>query len=370
MGKVFTTTEEVANKYIFRTDEGCYRNNLLQMGHKCAACIAHSTTQTLQLIAIKQSGFSTSTINYDCIIDDTIFLANERAKLEEVQRTYDELCRTCRVSLGEKTEIDSIIVYRGVEFDLTNKTQKIKEQTRFKISERYALFLQRPTKDRFISIIGSITYCFRILRFETFIPMMLAAAKILSQAEWENPTIANAMNDIMANKPVPIIRHDTLPLAGHVVSDATPKRIASIFIDSTGETHIAFRDFEDELMIHQREAQATILGLETIPVFEKTHRVIAITDNTSWLHTASNHKGVPTKTLAEYKMKIMQIEKAKNFQLVFQYIKSADNAADEISRGEQTTHQRIQHTLNNAQSTATHAKEGGIRLNLDHRSLP
>lgn len=181
---------------------------------------------------------------------------------------------------------------------------------------------------------------------------MLTANKMFINEDWANAALSNAMIEVGRNEAVTILQHNMLPLAGHLVCDATPTRIASIFVDATGQVKQLTKDFHEADDIQKREAEATIMGLENIGKFEKLHELVCITDNTSWLHTANNRRGAPTAVLAEMKVRLMQAEKEKNVQIHMLYINTEENAADELSRGRATTTTRIWNTI-------TRATDGG-----------
>jgi len=155
------------------------------------------------------------------------------------------------------------------------------------------------------------------------------------------------MCDIIENNSVPIKGHDELPLAGHVISDATLHRIAAIFIDSTGQiVHQSKETVDDNCDIQTREAQATILGLKMLPRFKVQHRVICIIDNASWLYTILNSRGIPNQRLSEQKIELIELQRRNNFQIEARYVPSQHNAADDLTRGhDRPTIQRIQETM-------------------------
>ena len=287
----------VSMKYIFKTPDGkSYRLLRCPMGHRSSPRAATVTTNALIEI-LKQRVPQTFKFVYDVIIDDVLLASSNRDELEVIVNTFDSICKEFNVTISSSTEPSPVTVYRGIEFDLNKKTQRLKVDYVNKFGERTKMFKKKPTKARLVSLVGMIAYAVQIID----VPNISAVYKTLIRGFMHKPSgteVEEAAHVIIRNAPQPMPPTAGTPYGGIVCADATPAQIAAIYADMNGSITARSRQIQQS-PIHIAEAMATLMGQEMVPPFKIEHEVFFYTDNTPWLFAIHNSARSTTMSRGE-----------------------------------------------------------------------
>ena len=357
----FRFEPEVSAMYIIRNISNNPTNQTTQrwftvlvspMGHKTSAAAAHATTTLLTQVAVNtttlhNTQITASSCNYDTIIDDMLMLSKEKHVVQATVDRYDALAAQCNITLGTKEQVTNVITYRGVTWDLVNKTQRLKNDIIEKLMLRKAIYTAQPTHKRLISLIGTVVYAYRVIRNQQFIPFMRHVIREMAHGRMASTTAVHAIiDDIIMNNMAHVRLHEQSPIAGFLISDATTTTIAAIYVDAHGNVTTNFMEITNTV-IHAAEAQATLHGLELVPVFNIPHILHVITDNTIWLYNIDSAK-LPTSSIEHIAIAFNKGCETRNVQPRAAYIDTHLNASDDISRRRQTSARAITTTIQHA----------------------
>ena len=356
----FKFSPEVSWMYIIRNTNNSanqvtqrwFRVLVSPMGHKTSAAAAHATTTLLTQIAVhttivNNTHITASCCNYDTIIDDMLMLSKDKHVTQAAVDRYDNLATQCNITLGTKEQVSDVITYRGVTWDLTNKTQRLKNDIIEKLVLRRTIYSSQPTHKRLISLIGTVVYAYRVIRNHQFIPFMRHVIREMANGRLASVTIVQSIiDDIVTNNLAHVRLHEQSPIAGYLITDATTTTIAAIYVDAHGNVTTNFREIA-ETIIHAAEAQATLHGLDLVPKFDIAHILHVITDNTIWLYNIDSAK-LPTSSIEHIAIAFNKGCQARNVQPRAAYIATDLNASDNISRRLQTSALAIATTIQNA----------------------
>lgn len=298
------------------------------MGHKSSPACATTITKTITLLAIREAGVQ---VKYDIIIDDVLFMADTVADLQRVLKAFDEICEKYRVTIGSKQDPTQIINHRGIEFNLLDKSMKLKSDFVTKFTERLLTYKASPTAARMMSLLGMVSYAAQVI----YLPGLTATFMRATTSANSTPP-SDAFSDtektIMSNEPTPMNAAPQTPFGGSICSDATPQRMAALYIDQYGNTSTTTQNLNTPEPIQVAEANATILALSLVPKFKIAHVAHVHCDNMAWLYTASKPGRMAHPSLTDARNEFQRIVKEHNILPAFYYIKSSQNPVDEMSR--------------------------------------
>lgn len=323
----------VSSFFVFKTPQGKkYRLCRAAMGHKSSPAAATAVTKALVHLALSTIGHKAKNVKYDIIIDDVMFLSPDKTTLEEVLEAFDSICKAHRVTIGSAQPVATSIIHRGIHFDLSAKTQRIKHDFIQKFLGRADFYTQKPTIERMKSLLGMVTYAGQVL----YIKSLSATHRHVAKSLIQKPTgreFQDAIEEIRANTPQQLAPAQNAPFGGSICSDATPKRMAAMYADQYGNVSATASDNIEELPIHVSEARACILAASIIPQFKVAHVLDVHSDNLSWLFTVSQPGKIAHETMEEARQKFRDLMKEKNALPRFYYIRSSENPMDGPSRG-------------------------------------
>lgn len=326
---------QLRNTFVFETNENQtirkFALNRVAMGHKNAAAAATAVTMLLVKIAIKRA--LTPNVKFDVIIDDVLFLAKSKEELENVTAAFDALCDEFRITVGTKVNCTKQIIHRGIQFNLTSKSQRLKEDFVNKFKLRQEIFNDKPTKSRAESLLGMLAHAAQVIFISNIADAFSSFSKIQSSNDYSTfqNTMRQAANEISNNEEKALESAEETPFGGYAVADATPTTLAASFTNAFGET-ISKTDRFEAQAIHIAEAMGTIEAVKMIPAFKSPHRISIISDNLTWIH-ASNYKKTTTPQLATIRNQLWEMIKSKNILPTFLFVPSKFNVMDADSRG-------------------------------------
>jgi hypothetical protein len=159
--------------------------------------------------------------------------------------------------------------------------------------------------------------------------------------------------DIIQNVPRPLPTSPGTPSAGTICSDATPLKIAAMYIDQHGNINTSTDALTEETPIHIAEAMATLLSLKLLPKYSITHSITVISDNLTWLYTVRKTGRITTPQLEHIRNCFTQSMLELNLVPIFQYITSAQNPTDALSRHSENlswTSEQVNRMIDTAQA--------------------
>ena len=314
----------------YRHGDALFQLTRAAMGHKGSAAAAHTTSKAIVLLSLFRAGKTPAQVHYDIIIDDVLFMSDSMDDLEAVCSAFDEICAEIRATIGSRTDPDTVITHRGVEFDFERCLRRVKPATILKLQARYDYFCRSPTLPRLRSILGAVMFCRTVMCIDVG-DLLRAVIKaeisntLPDRLVYEEVIQRALRNDWIANTSV-----DTMPYGGTVVTDATLERWAAIFVDQHGDVTSSSGRVEPA-PIHVSEALATLHAVELLPTFDVPHKVEFLTDNTVWLY--SMHRSYARcAELQSIRSDFMERLRVRNIFPVLAYIASSDNPADNPSR--------------------------------------
>lgn len=315
----------------YRYGDALFQLTRAAMGHKASAAAAHTTSKAIVLLALHRARKTPSDVHYDIIIDDVLFMSDSLEDLTAVCTAFDEICSEIHATIGTFSPPTTLLTHRGVEFDFEKRLRRVKTSTIDRLRARFEYFSRSPTLPRLRSIIGAVMFCRTIMCIDVG-DFLRAAIRAELTSQVPDPTIYRTTIDlVLANDWVHNVTTDTLPYGGTVVTDATLTHWAAIFVDQQGEV-ITSTGVVPEGPIHVSEALATLYALDSLPSFDVPHRVEFVTDNTVWLF--SMHRSYARcDELQPIRSEFLGRLRLKNIFPVLAYIASADNPADNPSRG-------------------------------------
>ena len=309
-----------------------YRLTRAPMGHKAAAAAAHTTSKALTLLALARAGVDASRVNYDIIIDDVLFASNSEEDLRATLAAFDQVCEEVGATIGSGTEPQTASEHRGVYFDSTTNTRRLRASNIEKLSQRWLTYLQKQTFERARSLLGTAAFASQVLRFDLGRMMSLTLRAEINGAPVAPSDIAEFIDHILTNDPVENTDVESLPFGGLLIADATPVGWGALFITELGDvTTIA--GTHGTLPIHVAEALATVRGLELLPFFDVPHRVGILTDNSVWLYTMVNSYS-RIDALQDARSLFFSGTSRRNIFPTAGYIHTLANPTDGLSRGD------------------------------------
>ena len=288
-------------------------------------------------------------IKYDIIIDDVLFGSEYLDDLELVLKAFDALCQRFNVTIGTKVDPTNQIVHRGIQFDLELKTQCLKSEFVEKFNTRSEFYKRKPTMERAKSLLGMISHASQVIRIQSLTETHHEVIQALLRGKPNGKEFDAVTLEIDANIPVPMRRCEETPLGGTICADATPSRIAAMYIDVYGNVTTRADDI-DMSPIHVAEAKATLLALQLVPPRRVTHTLIVISDNLTWLFSVISPGRITTHDLSGVRNNFYDAMSRLNMLPIFKYIRSAHNPADGMSRNVALDHSNedIVHMTNTA----------------------
>ena len=297
------------------------------MGHKNSPAAATAITKALVITSLRLS--NVRNVKYDIIIDDVIFGSQDASSLQHLLCTCDDLCEKFRLTIGAKSDPATTQVHRGIEFDLKHKTQKMKKEFVEKFKARAEYYTSHPTSSRAKSLMGMISHAAQVLYIPRLSHTYMRVLKSLT-GNCDGKEFDDCSKFILQNPVTPMRSCETTPFGGTLCADATPRRIAALFVDQHGEIKTVTEDFQTDLHIHIAEARATILSITLVPFHKIAHTVDIISDNLTWLYSVSQPGRITDPQLQEMRdtmeIKLREINIIPNYK----YIASAENPTDEI----------------------------------------
>jgi hypothetical protein len=276
-------SDAVADMYVFANGTTKYRLNRAAMGNSNSPAIASIVTSIIVQLALERhrTQFPQSVIKHDIIIDDVLFASNDEAALAHVLMKFDEICASFNVTISTKTHPAKTFIHRGAEFDLSTKTQRLKQDFVDKMDRRFSDFEAQPDRNKARSLLGSVAYSASIIDLD-ITPTFKAFANLLSSSSHKMANdIMTSMREsakiIFENRPKPFDAAAQTPSMGTICSDATPTKVAGFFLSvddkiTTLEHHVS----ND---IHVNEALSTVMCVELLQVQRIIHTITIVSDN-------------------------------------------------------------------------------------------
>lgn len=321
----------VADCFIFQNHCGRkFRLLRAAMGHKNSPAAATAITKALVLAAIHVSGVANA--KYDIIIDDVIFASTDPESLSTLLAAFDHICQRFRVTIGAASEPSTKQVHRGIEFDLLNKTQRMKKEFVEKFKTRSEFYQTHPTASRAKSLMGMIAHAAQVVYLPRLSQTYIQLLKALS-GKCDGHEFIECTKQILENPSTPMRACETTPFGGTLCADATPTRIAAMYVDQHGDIKTATENLSTPLPIHIAEAKATILSITLVPKHKVEHVIDIISDNLTWLYSVSQPGRSTDPQLQEMRDTVDNKLREINIIPNYKYITSAENPTDEMSRG-------------------------------------
>lgn len=301
------------------------------MGHKTSPGVATSITKAVVLLALHESG-TTGRVKYDIIIDDVLFLATTLVDLKSCLSSFDRICQEVRISTGSAQEPASVIVHRGIEFNLSTKTQKLKQDFTEKWNTRHEVYTGSHSIQKLQSLIGMVCYAAQVIRVTSLTKTFRNANRSLLENKTNGGEFSEAAKEVSQTTPATMQSASDTPYGGAICSDATPTRLAAMYADQFGNVITKTEDLEEPHVIHTAEAKATVLATTLMHRFDITHAVHIHSDNMSWLHAVYRPGRTTTADLDNTRQEFYDAMTRLNAIPVFFYIPSDQNPMDAPSR--------------------------------------
>lgn len=325
----------VAEYYVFTNENeaGTYKYKLCRaaMGHKTSPGVATSITKAVVLLALHESN-TTGKVKYDIIIDDVLFLATNLDDINRCLNSFDRLCQEFRISTGSAQQPTTVIVHRGIEFNLSTKTQKLKQDFTEKWNVRHENYTGSHSIQKLQSLIGMICYAAQVIRIKSLTTTFRYANRSLLENKTNGREFGEAASEVSQNTPAAMQSASDTPYGGAICSDATPTRLAAMYADQFGNVTTKTEDLDKPHIIHTAEAKATILATTLMHRFDITHAVHIHSDNMSWLHAVHRPGRTTTADLDNTRQEFYDAMTRLNAIPIFFYIPSDENPMDAPSR--------------------------------------
>ena len=325
----------VAEYYVFanENESGTSKYKLCRaaMGHKTSPGVATCITKAVVLLALHESA-TTGKVKYDIIIDDVLFMATDLDDINRCLSSFDRLCQELRISTGSSQEPSSVIVHRGIEFNLLTKTQKLKEEFTEKWKTRHEIYTGSHSIQKLQSLIGMVCYAAQVIRIKSLTTTFRDANRALLENKTDGHEFDEAAIEVSQNTPATMQSANDTPYGGAICSDATPTRLAAMYADQFGNVTTTTEDLAEAQIIHTAEAKASILATTLIRRFDITHAVHVHSDNMSWLHAVDRPGRTTTNDLDTARQQFHDAMAQLNAIPIFFYIPSDKNPMDAPSR--------------------------------------
>jgi hypothetical protein len=350
-------TPPVADFFIFNVGNQKFKLLRAAMGHKNSPAAATAVTKSLTILAINGARDTFPSfefeVKYDIIIDDVLFASQSKEVLQHVLKAFDSICDQFRVTIGSKTDPNETVTHRGIMFNLNSKTQSLKSEFIEKFKERTGNYNTRPNNDKARSLLGMISYAAQVIHVPKISEAYRNFIGTIFTQKISGQEFHCVQKDIIQNVPRPLPTSPGTPSAGTICSDATPLKIAAMYIDQHGNINTSTDALTEETPIHIAEAMATLLSLKLLPKYSITHSITVISDNLTWLYTVRKTGRITTPQLEHIRNCFTQSMLELNLVPIFQYITSAQNPTDALSRHSENlswTSEQVNRMIDTAQA--------------------
>lgn len=338
---------EARKNFRCRTESGTLVElTRLPMGYKCSPEILNTVSRVLagEAQVVKEQFAAPRDIRIDVWIDNIRLCGDRKSVADWEKRVYYNM-EVCKVTLGEKVRVSEKYDFLGVSFDRKAKTvalternvEKLKQGTRLEninIRELEALTARM--------LHASAVRGMALFKWYFFLKMVRRRLSRINrgQAEIDEQAFLPPMAIALGNRwrsileeNVPVQPPKILPRSATLVTDASLKGWGAMLFKHSGETLIAGGPWkETPNMIAQAEARAVQLGLRAFYDELSGHLDVWI-DNTTIMNVA-NKGHTKSEALALEGEAIDNLARKKNITVAYHYVKSADNPADGLSRGQ------------------------------------
>lgn len=314
----------VGERYIVRINGKKYALTRAAMGHKASAAAAHAITKAVARLACAGEA------EYDVIIDDVAFFANDDGTLERVLARFDDICDQVGLTIGSKTQPSTKVSHRGIDFDLAAHTVKVRATTMTRTIERINVYQRNPTRARARSLLGAAVATAQVVPVPVCYFMQQVARYLNGGPPANFAPLADLIVHSTENIPTP---YDDIPYAGAVVADATPTSYGGVYVDQHGNVHHTAGTFAPGQFasVNEAEAWATILTLDLVPDRDQWSRIDVYTDNQVWCGAMGRQwaKAERIDVLRQYLTRQLT---RKRLVAGNTWVCSANNPTDNISR--------------------------------------
>jgi len=152
----FPLADQVGECLSFRIGDRHFAPTRAPMGHKNMVYVAQATTIMLARRAVKIAEAQTS-VEYDIIIDNVVFVGDDRESLARVEAAFNELCAKYDVTYSEQSTITETFEYRGLAFDLAKHTVCLKKKwidVKWKPRVAHVIKTRKVTPEQLDSLAG------------------------------------------------------------------------------------------------------------------------------------------------------------------------------------------------------------------------
>jgi len=315
---------EVSDRYVFRVNGQHYALTRAAMGHKASAAAAHSITRAVARLAARGEA------EYDVIIDDVAFFSNDKALLSRVMDRFDSICADIGLTIGSKTDPDTVVSHRGIEFDLTTQRVRVRDTTCQRTRDRIAIYQAKPTPARARSLLGAAVAAAQVIPLPICCLMHRVASYIHGGPVAEMYELSDLLLHDAPNYPT---AYDDLPYAGAIVADATPTSYGGVYVDQHGNVDYTVGNFAPGQFasVNEAEAWATTLTLELVPPRRLWARIDVFTDNQVWC-SVIGRDWARAERVDVIRQEFLRRMTAKRLVATNSWVATRDNPADNISR--------------------------------------
>lgn len=148
----FEIEKRLRKYYGFRVGQKCFQLTTMPMGHRFAPGVAQILTKNVARKIEEEFG-----VRATCFIDNTRFVAKEKAQLRSAIKRFYEITRRANMTLNETEEealagIAVSYTFLGMCFDHKKQEVSLAEKSKKKITEAIRILMQDPTMEECNSI--------------------------------------------------------------------------------------------------------------------------------------------------------------------------------------------------------------------------
>ena len=315
---------EVGQRYVLRINGEYFALTRAAMGHKASAAAAHSITRAVARLA------AAGEAEFDVIIDDVAFFANDKDQLARVMARFDDICDEIGLTIGSKTDPATTVSHRGIDFDLSSQRVRVRETTSSRTRDRVAIYQARPTHARARSLLGAAVAAAQVVPIPVCSLMHRVARYIRGGPVADMADLSDLLLHDAPNYPT---RYDALPFAGAIVADATPVSYGGVYVDQYGNVDYVAGSFAPGQFasVNEAEAWATILTLRLVPPRRLWARIEVFTDNQVW-DRVMGKDWARAERVDVIRQELGRRLTAMKLVAGNSWVASADNPTDNISR--------------------------------------
>jgi len=333
-------SEEVQPYLCFRVGKKVYTHVRAPMGHKWMVMVAHTITKVLA---------HTTAVCYDVIIDNVLYAGNDELVLCEERKKFLERCARARATVGEATEVNTTVTYRGIKVEM-GVSVTVKQKWADKLRGRIQVLLGGETSAAKVHSVGGMIAWLRgvlpcdLLDDYWLWRLVAVAAQLEGEATVEiQPNAREALRKIHdwildgATTPRRALRDSRKKARALIVTDASQARPlarwgALVVTDRvTSWTGLFPIPFAKVTSIADLETAAILLTLELAPAV-KSYDILALTDN-QVTHMVMGKRRCSAWRLHSLVKAIHRTVSVSGGRIRTSWIPTDENPADNLSRG-------------------------------------